>query len=274
MRRYVGTKTTKNTDNQGPKSRAFQTTMCVESAAGECDFPSSSSLPSDRSSETGVHCLFRPLEHEALSQIHASAMTARIVAEGWDERDILAAHCQASLLSHRSSFEGTTRHGERYVDRSGPEFYKSNAPWNDWVPPSESRRRFLEAAATPKSDRVACRVRVGLCLGPEKALESIRHGHKLLIAFVSVEVSEDGSCQALVLRRGADTIATLALGTTRALKCSANPLVVILTTESGHVDANSACLCFEDNKRLKAFEAMFPGIALTKVCLSTDQSSA
>ena len=231
--------------------------MCVENAAGACASPaSSSSLPSDRSSETGVYCLLRPLEHEVLSQIHASAMTARIVAEGWGERDILAAHCQASLLSHRSSFEGTTKHGERYVERSGPEFYKSNAPWNDWVPPSESRRRFLEAAATPKSDRVARRVRVGLCLGPERALECMRHGHKLLIAFVSVEVSEDGSCQALVLRRGADTIATLALGTTRALKCSANSLVVILTTESGHVDANSACLCFEDEIRLEKFEAM------------------
>jgi len=234
--------------------------MCFKNAAGagaSASPSSSSSLPSDSSTEPGVYYLLTPLEHEVLSQIHASAMTARIVAEGWDERDILAAHCQAALLSHRSSLEGTTRHGERYVERSGPEFYTSNAPWNDWVPPSESRRRFLEAAATPKSDRVARRVRVGLCLGPENALESIRHGHKLLIAFVSVEVSEDGSCQALVLRRGADTIATLALGTTRTLKCSANPLVVILTTESGHVDANSACLCFEDNKRLEAFEAMF-----------------
>ena len=179
--------------------------------------------------------------------VFCDAMRARCHAEGWTARDILAAKCQSSLLSYRSSEGAAAQHGPRYV-KSSPDHYAHNCPWNDWTPPSESERRFREAAATRKVDAVSCRVRVHLCMNHESL------GNRV-IAFASVETNEKGK-QALVLRRGADTLASMSIGVLRIRQISPeNPRVLALTIRGDH-NGHAICLCFENDKRVETFAAM------------------
>jgi hypothetical protein len=179
--------------------------------------------------------------------VFCEAMRARCHAEGWTARDILAAKCQSALLSYRSSEGAAAQHGPRYV-KSSPDQYAHNCPWNDWTPPSESERRFREAAATRKVDAVSCRVRVHLCMNHESL------GNRV-IAFASVETNEKGK-QALVLRRGADTLASMSIGVLRIRQISPeNPRVLALTIR-GDRNGHAICLCFENDKRVETFAAM------------------
>jgi hypothetical protein len=173
------------------------------------------------------------------------AVRARCLAEGWDARDIRAANYQSSLLSYRSPEDAAAQYGPRYV-QSSPDHYSHNCPWNDWSPPSESERRFREAAATRQIDVVSCRVRVHVCMSP---------GDNRLIAFASVETNTEGK-QALVLRRGADTLASMSVGVVRLHQISPeNPRVLVLTIRGDRL-GHAICLCFEDDNRVENFGAM------------------
>jgi hypothetical protein len=179
--------------------------------------------------------------------VFSNAMRARCRAEGWNARDILAAKCQSLLLSYRSSEDAAAQHGPRYVN-SSPDQYAHNCPWNDWTPPSESERRFREAAATRKVDAVSCRVRVHLCMNHESLGDRV-------IAFASVETNTKGK-QALVLRRGADTLASMSIGVLRIRSISPNNPKALALTIRGDRNGHAICLCFENDKRVETFAAM------------------
>jgi hypothetical protein len=76
-----------------------------------------------------------------------------------------------------------------------------------------------------------------------------------VIAFASVETNEKGK-QALVLRRGADTLASMSIGVLRIRQISPeNPRVLALTIRGDH-NGHAICLCFENDKRVETFAAM------------------
>ena len=174
------------------------------------------------------------------------AIIARAERESWTPEDMYAAFLQSSLLSYRSSGNHAA-HSRHYVN-SAPEDYAHNCPWNDWVPPSHSRLLFLEAA---ERTRASCRVRVHLFMSPE----SLQRGDMRVIAFATVETNVEGK-QALVLRRGAETLASLPIDVLRVHQISPeNPRVMVLTIR-GDINGHAICLCFENDKRVESFAAM------------------
>jgi len=141
----------------------------------------------------------------------------------------------------------------RSLPGSAPADYAHNCPWNDWTPPSESRRRFLTASAVSAAAGRACagaRVRVHMCL----ALDSLEHGEKTMITFASVEVDASG-CRALVLRCGslALTVLPLANITVRPHACCLGMLSI---SPVNGFKGLLLCLCLKDARRLDAFLAL------------------
>jgi hypothetical protein len=194
----------------------------------------------------------------------ANAVTARVYAEGWTADDVKAAFLQSCLLSYQSrpiSAEERAQSqwnqvwnpdGQRYVE-SSPVTYEHNCPWNDWTPPSQSLRLF-EAANAANAEAapygVRARVRINVCL----SADSRACGNKMLIAFASVEVDDQGT-KALVLRRGAEVLAHMPM---HAIAVHQEPTHErILHVVAISATAVSLCLYIENARRLDAFLALF-----------------
>ena len=165
-----------------------------------------------------------------------SLTMARARDEGWDQDDILAAYLQASLLS------------------SSPADYTHNCPWNDWTPPSESRRRF-QATTEANRQRGASgghsRVRVRMCLAPN----SLETGTGVTIAFASVEVDSTGA-QRLVLRRGCETLACMPLNQVNIRQVHTQTRM--LRVSATFSDLYCVYLYLEDARRLDALLTLIP----------------
>ena len=188
----------------------------------------------------------------------------RYRGEGWTTEDLYAAFLQASLLSYQSaqisSEERLRSHwnqiwnqdGRRDI-KSAPTDYAHNCPWNDWTPPSESRRLFQAAQANRRPEPIEQRVRVRVCLSPDSQ-ECRFSREKLLVAFASVEVDAT-SARALVLRRGSDILARIPVASIRMSQGPAQHRIIRLST----VVPSSVltCLYFEDARRVDAFLALF-----------------
>ena len=193
----------------------------------------------------------------------ASAVEARVLAEGWTVDDIKAASLQASLLSYRSEHISAEERaqsqwnqvwnpdGQRYV-KSSPGDYAHNCPWNDWTPPSQSRRLFAaanQANAKAGVSGVSARVRVNVCL----SAGSSERGVKMMVVFATVEVDKQGD-KALVLRRGSEVLACLPMHT---ICVRQEPMCErILHVASTSSTAVSVCLYIENARRLDAFLAL------------------
>ena len=199
----------------------------------------------------------------------ANAVAARVEAEGWDVHDIRTALLQSSLLSYQSqSISAEDRaqsrwnqvwnpHGQRYVE-SSPADYEHNCPWNNWTPPSQSRRLFEAArAANARAGgasgvhaRVRVRVHMALSVNSRELRET------LLIAFATVEVNEHGA-NSLVLRRGSEMLACMPL---HAISVRQEPTRerIFCVTALCPTDV-SPCLYIniENERRLSAFVALF-----------------
>ena len=147
-----------------------------------------------------------------------NAVVARAQAESWEDSDVTAAFLQASLLSYQSADISAEERleslwnriydqdGRRYV-KSAPQDYRYNCPWNDWTPPSDSRRRFMAAQSEQKrKSSINLCVRVRVCLSPY----SLERGEETMIAFASVESDALGA-KSLVLRRGSHILARMPL---------------------------------------------------------------
>jgi hypothetical protein len=189
----------------------------------------------------------------------------RALRENWTEEDMEAAYLQSSLLaysSHHALNEDTyvecysKFRGFTYV-RSKPQDYVHNCPWNNWTPPSESERLFQVAAATPLNESISRRIRVRLIpFGETK--------HKGVVAFITAEDDADGKA-CIVIRRGAVELGTFIARHLRSARDSSNPKLITLTvaTKKQHAPATPESgmhLCFENEGRLRAFEAMLvPG---------------
>jgi hypothetical protein len=118
------------------------------------------------------------------------ATVMRAHAEGWTQADCVSALYQSQLLSFT-------------VLPEGPGDFSHNTPWTDWVPPSKSRKRFLDAQANRVPDRVEQRVRARLCTSVDEA--GLQGG---TIVFATV-VADEKNRKCLQLRRGADLLATM-----------------------------------------------------------------
>lgn len=197
----------------------------------------------------------------------ADAVAARVHAEGWDVDDVRAAGLQASLLSYQSrtisAVERARSRWNQIWNPTGlrdvvcsPADYEHNAPWNDWTPPSESRRLFEAAnlataeAASRDASGVSTRVRVRV----RPSADSGERGEK--IAFASAEVDEQGA-KALVLRRGCKMLAHLPMPMF-TISVRQEPMherilhVVTVSSFSGV----SVCLYIENTRRLDAVLAL------------------
>lgn len=175
----------------------------------------------------------------------------RAVRERWTLKDVEAALLQSTLISYRSRnsdaaiYGGDT--GHRYSN-SAPEMYTYNCPWNDWTPPSESERLFREAAqarARACEDHVSRRVRV-------RIVSQTQTGTKDTVVFATLEVNDAGK-EVLVLRRGADTLASLVKRRIRVTPDPNDPCLNVLTVRNRNVSAPSLLLRFEDTRRLEIF---------------------
>jgi hypothetical protein len=179
----------------------------------------------------------------------------RALSESWTPEDIQAAVMQSSLLSYRSHERAAEDYGFRYVD-SAPEDYAHNTPWNDWTPPSESARLFQAAATTAYVDSVSRRIRVHVVTSPEIAAHAV-------VAFATVEMNVKGK-EALVLRRGAETLASLVLRRIRLTSDPVDMMFIELKVATNRPGVPSVYLRFEDVKRLKAFMVMCGGLDIGK----------
>ena len=189
----------------------------------------------------------------------------RYRGEGWTTEDLYAAFLQASLLSYQSaqisSEERLRSHwnqiwnqdGRRDI-KSAPTDYTHNCPWNDWTPPSESRRLFQAAQANRRPEPIEQRVRVRVCLSPDSQ-ECRLSREKLLVAFASVEVDAT-SARVLVLRRGSDILACIPVVSIRISQDPAQHRFIRLSTV---VPSSTVltCLYLEDARRVDAFLALF-----------------
>jgi hypothetical protein len=184
----------------------------------------------------------------------AIALTCeRAVRECWTRADMDAALLQSALVSYRShedyaqTYGGDT--GNRYSD-SDAGMYTSNCPWNDWTPPSESERLFLAAAAGPRVvDAVSRRVRVRIVPQTEGTVQAG------VIVFATLEVNDAGK-EVIVIRRGADTLATLIKRKIRMTPHLTLPGHHVLTASARNAVAPLILFRFEDARRLEVFERM------------------
>ena len=170
----------------------------------------------------------------------------RALSESWTQEDIQAAVMQSSLLSHRSHETASDDCGFRYFE-SAPENYAHNTPWNDWTPPSESARLFQAAATTSYVDPVSRRIRVHVVTSADITAHA-------MVAFATVEMNVKGE-EALVVRRGAETLASLVL---RRICLTSDPvdMIIELKVATSRPGVPSIYLRFEDVKRLEAFVVM------------------
>ena len=142
--------------------------------------------------------------------------------------------------------------GNRYSD-SDAGMYTSNCPWNDWTPPSHSRRLFEaanKANAEAAASGVRARVRVNVC----RSADSRTRGEKMLIAFASVEVDEQGA-KALVLRRGSEVVACLPMHAISVHQEHKRERILHVFAVSS--PAESMCLYVENVRRLDTLLALF-----------------
>jgi hypothetical protein len=194
-----------------------------------------------------------------------NAIVARAQAESWEDSDVTAACLQASLLSYQSAEISAeerlespwnriyNQDGRRYI-KSAPEDYRHNCPWNDWTPPSDSRRRFRTAQSEQKrTSSISLCVRVRVCLSPD----SLERGEKTTIAFASVEFDAAGA-KSLVLRRGSQILARMPLSTICIRKEDAHDRVMRVSANvPSHLPSNmSICLHLEDEQRLHTLCAL------------------
>lgn len=191
-----------------------------------------------------------PLSHDGVGageERRVDLIVRRYTTEAWTTEDLFAAMLQASLLSYRSSPDLKDKHGSRYVD-SAPEDYANNCPWNDWTPPSQSAKLFADAhvkLASQPQEVVSQRVRVRL--SSEAAPDE-----DTLIAFASVEKNRRGR-QCLLLRRGADILASMAIGTLRGTCMPERRVLLSSTLAPGATHTPFICLKFENDQRLHKF---------------------
>lgn len=161
----------------------------------------------------------------------------RAARESWTPADMVAAHLQTSLLSYRSPSDAATKYGLRYID-SAPEDYANNTPWNNWTPPSASRRLFEAAQAREIQGLFEQRFRVSLCLARENFEKSV-------IAFATVQINKDGKW-ALCLRRGGDILVDVPLD---AICIQREPTSDKILTVSSKEPSESISMCFKDPSR-------------------------
>ena len=166
----------------------------------------------------------------------------RALSESWTRADIQAAVMQSSLLS--CSFVCVCASHETAADDyfRYPEDYAHNTPWNDWTPPSESARLFQAAAATSYVDPVSRRIRVHVVASADITAHA-------MIAFSTVEMNVEGK-EALVVRRGAETLASLVL---RSICLTSDPVNMMVIELKVATSRHGIYLRFEDVKRLEAF---------------------
>ena len=184
-------------------------------------------------------------------------ITQRALSERWTQEDTQAAVMQSSLLSYRSHETAAEDYGFRYVE-SAPEDYAHNTPWNDWTPPSQSARLFQAAATASYVDSVSRRIRVHVVTSSDVAAHA-------MVAFATVEMNVKGK-EALVLRRGAETLASLVLRRIRLTSDPVDMMVIELKVATNRPGVPSIYLRFEDVKRLEAFMVMCDGLDIGKNC--------
>jgi len=192
------------------------------------------------------------------------AIERRYRGEGWTTEDLYVAFLQASLLSYQSaevSAEERLRSnwnqifnqdGRRYIN-SAPADYAHTCPWNDWTPPSQSRRLFQAAQANRRAEPIGQRVRVHVCLSPD--IQDWRLCREtMLVAFASVEVSAT-SARAFVLRRGSEILAHISVASISISQDPAEHRILRLSTIMP--SSVSMCLYLEDARRVGALLALF-----------------
>jgi len=178
--------------------------------------------------------------------------------ENWDEDDDHAAflHCRPPCsptveqrdeerLRSRSMWDTDSR---RYVP-SKTDDYTHNCRWNDWVPPSESRRRFEAANAAKACLPAKARVCAHMCASADAHTSGLHATH---IVWAAVEENAAGK-PTLTLRRGSDLLAEMALQTL----CFSFPgeQIVVPNVRSRHLNA-AVYLRFETRKSFETFSRM------------------
>lgn len=181
-------------------------------------------------------------------------MAQRGVRESWTVDDLKAAMLQFWLLSYRSAAEqtATVPGADHFLYiASRPEDYRHNCPWNDWLPPSQSRKLFEEATARKQPGLIDQRVRVRLVSKAQN--NSPQSG---LVVFVTVERDRKGRAR-LVLRRGADTLAMMHLTSVRILRIGTRMVAVTLNSSAADPSPNQVSyLSFENDARMDKFQQM------------------
>lgn len=202
-----------------------------------------------------IDCLNTAREEEALRSdfwnLAHKAADMRRRTESWTHDDCLAAVLQCNLLSYASGPDGVDKFGPRNSP-SAPQDWLHNCPWNDWTPPSRSRRLFAEAAARKKPELIDQRVRVRLC----SSAENVSPANSVL-AFATVERGNKTTEWCLRLRRGATILATIAIEQMQVVRV--NKSVVALMPRSRTHQPNPrqvACLSFENDARMDKFQMM------------------
>jgi len=225
---------------------------CVGSAHG-CSIIALNRTPSDNSScsttsqQTNEQQLVLHTNKEHFWSDAVEKTYQRALSESWTHEDIQAAMMQASLLSYRSNEAAAGDYGFRYIE-SAPEYYAHNCPWNDWTTPSESARLFHAASTTPCPyvDPVSRRIRVHVVTSADITAHA-------MTAFATVEMNVKGK-EVLVIRRGAETLASLVLR--RIHLTSVDKMVLKLEICTRRPGVPSIYLRFKDVKRLNAFIIM------------------
>jgi hypothetical protein len=137
--------------------------------------------------------------------------------------------------------------------KAAPTDYAHNCPWNDWTTPSESARLFHAATTTPHVDKVSRRIRVHVITSPDITAHA-------MIAFSTVEMNVEGK-EALVVRRGAETLASLVLS---RIHLTSDKMLIKLTVATRRQGVPSIYLLFEDVKRLNAFIIMLSNASIER----------
>jgi hypothetical protein len=156
------------------------------------------------------------------------ATMVRAAAEGWTHDDCVAAMFQFSLLSFMSQTD------------NGMERYLHNAPWNDWIPPSQSRMRFQAAQANRTPAQHERCVRARLCSVDNLGLSRV----------VFATVRKNASAQmCLCLRRGADVLALMEIEVLDAVHVGNR--LIRLSPSGGHFP--TVFLSFDNDSRVTKF---------------------
>ena len=166
------------------------------------------------------------------------ATMARAAAEGWTHDDCVAAMFQFSLLS----FTSQTDNGDQNSP-TAPERYLHNAPWNDWIPPSQSRMRFQAAQANRTLAQHERCVRAQLCSVDNPGLRRV--------VFATVGKNVQGQ-MCLCLRRGAEVLALMEIELLDAAHVG-NRFIRLAPSSSAGGHCPAVFLAFENDSRLTKF---------------------